>query len=99
MLLVLLVCRSNQRVQPCVTPKRSSDSRRARETRIAGRLVCKGELWHPARVGGNLPSTRPTVLPASPPHPPGNLYKCESKGFAAKAICKTMKTKGAQNTM
>jgi len=33
------------------------------------------------------------------PIPPGNLYKCESKGVAVKAIRKTMKTTGAQNTM
>jgi len=33
------------------------------------------------------------------PHTPGNLYRCESKGVAGKAIRKTMKTKGAQNAM
>src|SRR6266436_1397411 len=52
----------------------------------AGLLVCVAQ-------------TRPTVLPASPPHPPGNLYRCESKGVAGKAIRKTMKTKGTQNAM
>src|SRR6266403_3838743 len=33
------------------------------------------------------------------PTPPGNLYRCESKGVAGKAIRKTMKTKGAQNAV
>src|SRR6267154_2440544 len=40
-----------------------------------------------------------TIFPGSPPTPPGNLHRCESKGVAGKAIRKTMKTKGAQNAM
>ena len=34
---------------------------------------------------------------AAPPHPGGNADVDQSKGFAGKAICKTMKTNGRQN--
>src|SRR5882762_9960676 len=60
-------CASRLSIQSARTamfyPQEKQDSRRARETRIAGCLVCKGELWHPARVGGNLPSCGPIWTP------------------------------------
>src|SRR5437868_1550058 len=72
---------------PILTLRKERDSERRRVVRARPRVFC-------VKCTNSADG-----FSCFTPTPPGNLYRCESKGVAGKAIRKTMKTKGAQNAM